>query len=135
MFFDSITTAGDAANQWYWTNKTSLSTFLQEKIQTLLGPTKSPIEAAVTLPELIYANKQALNDDALELAIGLLGVAVQYNFYGLGEGRGQSIIFALKRDLNITPLQGTEWPSTSEDPEAKAELIDNSDTVQGKLDV
>lgn len=123
MFFDNITAAGDAANQWYWSNKNKLSPFVQEKIQALLGPTRSPIEAMTVLPEIIYANKEVMDDEALDLALGLFGISVQYNFYGLADGRGQAIIFALNRELGNAPLAGTEWPEESEDPEVKAEYV------------
>jgi hypothetical protein len=124
VIFNNITSASDAANEWYWTNKSKLSQFLQEKFQGLLGPTKSSTEVIAIFPEIIYSNKEILDDDALQLAVGLFSMAIQYNFFALGEGRGQAIIFALKRDLNIPPLEGVEWPNPLEDPEKKIEFIE-----------
>ncbi len=117
QYFDNISSAGDALNEWFWTNKARLPDLVGKTIQPLLGAVRSPVDACVNAAEIIYANRTALAPDDLALGAGLAALCSVNGFHGLGEGRGDAMCFALRRDAGEDAPLSVTWPDPADDPE------------------
>jgi hypothetical protein len=115
--FDGIMSAGDALNEWFWTNKARLPEPVSEAIQPLLGAVRSPVDACVNAAEIIYAHRADLEPDDLTLGAALAALCSVNGFHGLGEGRGDAISFALRRDAGEEAPAHLDWPDSAADPE------------------
>lgn len=120
QYFDNITEAAEAVNEWFWTGKNGMADDLVEIVQPLVGPTKSAVDLVVKTSEAIYARRATLDGPALQLAAGLASFAGVWGFHGMAEdNRGQRMALALRRDSGENAPVGSEWPNSSEDPEPK----------------
>jgi len=91
--------------------------FLRDRYRALRD-TPSPVDQIAGLGEFIYANRAEFDDEALELAAGLIGFATFPNmWHGLSQdGRGDKIILALRRDLSEEAPPGVTYPDPKDDP-------------------
>lgn len=120
QYFDNITEAADAVNEWFWTTKNDLPEDLANIVQPLLGPTKSAVDLVVKTAEAIYARRTDLDGPTLQLAAGLANFCQLWGFHGMDQdGRGQKMSLALRRDAGEVAPEGTEWPAAENDPEVK----------------
>lgn len=120
QYFDNITEAADAINEWFWTSKNGMAPDLVEAVQPHIGPTKSAVDLVVKTAEAIYARRATLNGPALQLAAGLASFAGVWGFRGMADdNRGQRMAIALRRDSGEPAPQGGAWPDASQDPEPK----------------
>lgn len=120
QYFDNITEAAEAVNEWFWTNKASMAEDLVGIVQPYVGPTKSAVDLVVNTAEGIYARRDNLDAATLQLAAGLAAFAGVWGFHGMADdNRGQRMAFALRRDSGEEAPLGTEWPDPSQDPEVK----------------
>ena len=118
--FNGITEAADAVNEWFWTNKTTLPEVMVNKIQPLLGPTKSPVDLVVNTSESIYKNKGELDSEDLQLGASLSYFCYIWGFHGMDvDKRGAKMSLALRRDSGETAPEGIQWPAEETDPEPK----------------
>lgn len=77
----------------------------------------SPVDAAVTAAEALYAFRDDLDTEGRELAYRLIAFGNTMGFHRLGGERGTNMCKALLRDMQIAPPPGMEWPAADEDPE------------------
>ena len=120
LYFDNITEAGDAVNEWFWVNKNGMSESMVGVIQPLLGPTKSAVDLIVKTAEEIYKRRGDLDSSTLQLGAALSSLAGLWGFHGMDvDNRGHRIALALYRDSGETAPEGLAWPDSSQDPEIK----------------
>jgi hypothetical protein len=118
--FDGITSAAEAINEWFWSNKPDLPETVAQTVQPLLGPTKSAVDMIVNTTEVIYSNKDDLTSDTLAMGAGLAFLCEFWGWHGMDvDNRGTKISLALRRDSGETAPEGYSWPDPSEDPEPK----------------
>lgn len=91
--------------------------YLRARYRTLRDAA-SPVDQIAGLGEFIYANRDAFDDEGLELATGLIGFATFPNqWHGLSQdGRGNKILLALRRDLSEEAPPGVSYPDPKDDP-------------------
>lgn len=120
QYFDNITEAADAVNEWFWTNKNDMADDLVAAVQPYIGPTKSAVDLIVKSAEAIYARRSTLDAPTLQLAAGLASYSAIWGFHDMADDdRGERMAAALLRDSGEAEPSGGQWPDAENDPEAK----------------
>jgi hypothetical protein len=122
--FTSVSEAARAVQDFLYDRDAHIPDDLREKLRNLVGPTTSPVDTVVHGAEMIYARKDELSPELLELAAGLALVGQQYNFHGMAnEDRGSKMALAFMRDAKVRKPVGIDYPKKETDPEPKSEFI------------
>lgn len=103
--FESISDAVAALNEWFWTNLSTIPTGAAEQLRPFLGYVGSPVDTMVHCSEIIYAFRDQIGEEGLEIAAGVASLCAQSNFHGMIE-RGQQMSRALLR----APKKGDPAP-------------------------
>lgn len=122
--FEGIADAANQLNAYFYANRGSIPGELADRIEPLLGPTRSPVDAVVKVSELVFANKEVpgIPDELKELAASSALLAEAHGFHAMDEGsRGTKIAGAILRESGIRAKPGHPWPKAENDPEVKDE--------------
>jgi hypothetical protein len=115
--FEGIGEAAQAANEFYFTNKSLLPAHIAEPLSRAIGMTRSPVDAVITVAEVAYAyhNEEELPEGFKELGAACASFAASHGFHGFDIGsRGDNISLLLR---------GRKLISGVEAPEVKPEYI------------
>jgi len=118
--FDTITDARKAIRKF---NDDALPEHMRERFDTIAS-SPSPVDQIVKLGEFLYANRDQIDDDATELAGGLIQYATLNAWHGLADdARGDRIVQAIRRDLGEPAPNGVEWPDAASDPQPQPQHV------------
>lgn len=120
--FDSISTAADAARRFFLKNEDSLPQHVQDKVEPRTRQGESPVDLIADFTEAVYANRDSISNEGLEIAAGCANLIGQDGYHGRLDGRASSISFALRRDSGEKAGAGRAWPKKADDPAPKAEF-------------
>lgn len=117
--FTGIAEAAVALNALYWSTRTTLDPAIAEKIEPLLGQTRSPVDAAVKSAEIIYANRAILEPEWLDMGAALAVVAELHGFHGMDvNSRGSLIGMVLRgQPVEVEPEAKSEFVLPEREPE------------------
>lgn len=110
-------------------NFTSLPEELQVKLkQKMASP--SPVDQIVGVMEMMYANRDVINDAGKDLVGGLAAYATVNAWHGLAEdNRGDLIVQAMRRDLGEKPPTGVKFPKADDDVSPKQEYVQQDPVI------
>lgn len=83
----------------------------------LPGPGKSWPECWVNIGELVFANREDCNAEALRLGAQCAFICRMNGFSTLGSDRGWKVQQALQREAGDTAAEGSTWPDPAADPD------------------
>lgn len=121
LVFDGIVAAGDAIRRFYYRNDDTLPDVVRAKVEPRLAGTLSPVDLAVAFVEAVYANRDDVPAEGLEVAAGVAQIIYESGFHGGLDGRAQAMIPALRRDSGEEAPDGVTWPHASDDPAVNAD--------------
>lgn len=82
---EGIGAAGDALNEWFWSERASLPEGVEDLIRPLLGMTRSPVDAAVTCSEVIYAWRSQMSPASLALGADLARLCAENGYHQMDQ--------------------------------------------------
>lgn len=121
--FTGITEAAKAVQDFMLDRSAALPDELRERIRgRLLG---SKVDLVCQTAEDIYANREGLSAEVLDLGAGLAVYAESESFHRLAEdGRGSAMARVLRgKSVQSPPEPKAEYLPAAEAPEAKAEFM------------
>ena len=109
--FTGIAEAALAIQDFMLDRPAALPDHARDQIRGLLGQTKSPVDAVVKAAEIIYANRQDMPPEALELGAALANVAELHGFHGMDENhRGSRMALVMRGgDVEAAPEVKAEF--------------------------
>jgi hypothetical protein len=115
--YEGLAAAADAIREFYYTNKAELPEFVRDKIAGNIGQGNSPVELAVNFTETIFANRDVVPSEAMEIAAGVAMICHEHGFHQDLNGRAYAIVQALRRDSGERAPNGSGgWPKKEDDP-------------------
>lgn len=91
------------------------------KLRELIKPGNSPVVAAVDAAEIIYARREELKGDLLEIGAQLASMCAQNNFHGMGnDNRGTQMAMTIR---TMKEVASKAPPTKVEPPEPKPEYL------------
>ncbi len=103
---------------------------LKDKFKEFIAPGNSPVVASANAAELIYARREDLPVELLEIGAQLAMMCGAFNFHGLGaESRGAQMAMTI-RSMDAVPTEAP--PAVISPPEPKAEYVPAGEGVQAE---
>lgn len=107
--------------RFFYTNQAELPPHIVERLEGDVG-SGSPVDLIVNFTEAMYANREAVPAEGLEVAAGTADLINRMGYHGRLDERAAAMVDVLRRDSKEKPAEGHSWPKKGDDPEVKADF-------------
>lgn len=119
--FEGPADAADAARVYFIRNGDAWPEHMRAQVEPYTKSGMSPLDLMVRFTESVYANRDQVDQEAVEIAAGLAGFIDERGYHGRLNGRATAMTAALRRDSGETAPAGRKWPAASTDPDPAPE--------------
>lgn len=119
--FNGIAEAADRVREFFYANKAALPPHVVSKVDPYVRTGSSPVDLIAHFTEAVYANRDSVPAEGMELAAGCANLIDQDGYHGRLDDRASAMSFALRRDSGEQAGEGRAWPAPETDPAVKAE--------------
>lgn len=120
-FYPDIGPAAADVRRFFNRNDDELPEHVAKALQTEVDG-GSPVDLIVRFVEVVYANRETLPGEAMEIAAGCSDLINQKGYHGRLDGRAAAMVDVLRRDSGERAATGHPWPKKADDPAHKQEF-------------